>query len=157
MDTPKRLHPNIEWRLFPKLAAFGYTVTSQQTTAYNCIAYVLGDSERAWWPHEDYYWPADAPMEDSIEGFSAMFRSLGYEPADSADLEQGFEKIVLYAKGGIPTHAAKQLPTGEWTSKLGDLEDISHPCAEALETEGQRGNYGAVHSYYKRSIPFVRS
>jgi hypothetical protein len=32
----------------------------------------------------------------------------------------------------IPTHAALQLESGDWTSKLGDFEDISHSTIEAV-------------------------
>jgi hypothetical protein len=43
-----------------------------------------------------------------------------------ASLEPGFEKVALYGGGLLYTHAARQLPTGKWTSKLGKAEDIEH-------------------------------
>jgi|GEM_PF-3681614 len=53
------------------------------------------------------------------------FATLGYEVCDNVELEPGFEKIALYAGAdGIPTHAARQLQAGPWTSKLGRMEDI---------------------------------
>jgi hypothetical protein len=50
-----------------------------------------------------------------------------------------------------PTHAALQLELGRWTSKLGDLEDISH------ETEACIGGgvYGTVYCYLQRRRPAV--
>jgi hypothetical protein len=44
-------------------------------------------------------------------------------------------KVAIYASGGELTHAARQLPDGQWTSKLGDLEDIEHDTLEALKCE----------------------
>lgn len=34
--------------------------------------------------------------------------------------------------GGEAQHAARQLPTGAWTSKIGNLEDIEHAELDAL-------------------------
>ena len=47
----------------------------------------------------------------------------------------GYKKIVLFArqddfKGLVPTHAARQLENGQWTSKLGQCEDIMHVDVE---------------------------
>jgi hypothetical protein len=57
----------------------------------------------------------------------AAFALLGYEPCDAVEKESGFEKIAVFADPtGIPTHAARQLPNGRWTSKLGAAEDIEH-------------------------------
>jgi hypothetical protein len=53
-------------------------------------------------------------------------RSLGYEPCVSPDLEMGVEKVALYVTNGQPSHAARQLADGGWTSKCGGLEDIRH-------------------------------
>ena len=59
------------------------------------------------------------------------FQILGYEPCDDGTLEDGYQKVVLYAdRSGIPTHAARQLENGRWTSKLGRLEDIEHDTVE---------------------------
>jgi hypothetical protein len=57
-------------------------------------------------------------------------------PLDAAAkaLEPGIEKVAIYAD--LPadswTHAARQLPNGRWTSKLGDFEDIEHDTPEGL-------------------------
>ncbi|WP_293090687.1 hypothetical protein [Moorena sp. SIOASIH] len=52
---------------------------------------------------------------------------MGYTPCQSELTESGYEKIALYVDDrGIPIHAAKQLPNGKWSSKLGWLEDIEH-------------------------------
>jgi hypothetical protein len=39
----------------------------------------------------------------------------------------GYEKIAIYTKpDGRPTHAARQIDSDKWTSKMGQLEDIEH-------------------------------
>jgi hypothetical protein len=48
----------------------------------------------------------------------------------------------------VPTHAALQLPSGEWTSKLGPFEDISH----AHENDVNGPAYGAVRFYMSRPV-----
>jgi hypothetical protein len=62
-----------------------------------------------------------------------------------------FEKIVLYGvRVGtdiVPTHAARQLVDGRWTSKLGNCEDIEHDTIEMLN--GPR--YGVPICFLKRS------
>lgn len=73
---------------------------------------------------------------------------MGYEVCDNTELEVGFEKIAIYGDSdGEATHAARQLPNGKWTSKLGRWEDIEH------ELEGLTGEmYGEVKQILKRPI-----
>ena len=74
---------------------------------------------------------------------------LGYTPCDGDVLEVGQVRIALYATTtGTPTHAARQLPDGRWTSKLGRWEDIEHRLPD-LEGE----SYGAVVQIMKRPTP----
>jgi hypothetical protein len=64
-------------------------------------------------------------------------------------METGWEKVALFAhEDGTPTHAARQLASGRWTSKLGELEDIEHEL-EAVEGAA----YGSVVVYLKRLRP----
>ena len=61
------------------------------------------------------------------------------------DLEEGVEKIAIYILNGKPEHAAKQLPDGRWSSKLGDLDDITHTL------NGLSGNrYGQAQVFLSR-------
>jgi hypothetical protein len=91
-----------------------------------------------------YYWPGDR-QDQSVNGFIKVFRSQGYESCDSRDLEPGYEKIAIYAIGEAPQHMARQLPSGKWTSKCGDFEDITHTL-EGLEGK----DYGVVVTVMKR-------
>lgn len=82
-----------------------------------------------WWPGspDRTHWPAGAPREETIEAFRLVFGTFGFEPTSSEAIEPGFEKIAIFANSqGIPKHAARQLATGRWTSKLGKMEDIEH-------------------------------
>ena len=70
----------------------------------------------------------------------------------AADLEPGVEKIALYANAvGKPTHGARQLANGRWTSKLGKREDIEHALHDL---EGEL--YGTVVRIMKRPRPLSR-
>ncbi len=69
-----------------------------------------------------------------MAGFIAAFATLGYELCADARPETGVEKLALYAdEHGLPTHVARQLPSGVWTSKLGASEDLEHKTLAALE------------------------
>lgn len=120
---------NLE-QLFPGLRGSGYEVTSSAEPGYNCIAWAAGDASRWWWPDEfyQYYWPEGVPRHSTVDSFVLVFQSLGFEVCKSSVLEAGWDKVAVFAKeDGLPTHAARQLPDGRWTSKLGKLEDIQHP------------------------------
>lgn len=88
-------------------------------------------------------------MEETLLAYIQAYQTLGFMTCDSAELEAEFEKIALYVDDeGIPVHAAKQLSTGKWSSKLGWLEDIEH------ELEGLTGErYGNVGQILRRSKP----
>lgn len=144
----------LEIRLsFPNLDSSGFEITSPATKEYNCIAWVADEDDRWWWPdkNQQAYWPQGIPREVTLEAFLQAFQSLGYECCDSARLELGFERIALFTGAtGRPTHAAKQLSNGKWTSKLGDGFDITH---ELDGVSGFRGrSYGKVAQIMKRPI-----
>lgn len=120
--------------LFPHLHS-DYEITSKKTPRYNCIAWAAGVSDRWWWPSPSpfSYWPKNVPREETIHSFILAFKTLGYEPCENAELESNYEKVALYAAADqTPTHAARQLPNGDWTSKLGQLEDIRHGTLEEI-------------------------
>lgn len=98
------------------------------------------------------YWPPEAPSELTISAFEKAFQSVGYASCKDGKPEEGFEKIALYAKktpsGPIPTHAARQLAGGKWTSKMGPLQDIEHHKPGHVTGPV----YGAVVGYMKRRL-----
>ena len=111
------------WPEFPNLAVI--RKTSDEDKRYNCIAWAFGDNSRWWWPVRGY-WPKEGRRELTIDAFVDLLVNRGWEDATDARHEMGFVKFALYARGGEPTHAARQLVTGGWTSKLGREIDLSH-------------------------------
>jgi hypothetical protein len=131
----------------PHLAADGFTQTSPATTEYNCIAWAAGKTDGWWWPDplEIYYWPEGVLRAETLEAFYLAFESLGYIRCEDGQLEVATEKIALYVRDAKPTHAARQLPDGSWTSKLGRWIDIPHTL-HGLEGPA----YGKVAGFVKR-------
>jgi len=131
------------------------TITSLDSTLYNCVAWAAGDSDRFWWPDSQGigYWPQNAPREVTANAFISAFLTLGYEPCEGGRLEPGFEKIVIYELHGKPTHAARQLESGRWTSKLGKWVDIEHDTPEAVVAFPKCANYGRPIQFLRRQRP----
>lgn len=141
--------PHLEvW--FPKLRTDGYRVTSPSTPRYNCIAWAAGRDNKWWWPPMSiggYYWPTGIPTSTTIDSFIKAFELDGYQKCDDADLDPAYEKIALYVDSDrTATHAARQLESGAWTSKLGRAEDIEHNTLSSLEGE----TYGSVAQIMRR-------
>jgi hypothetical protein len=138
---------------FPNLKASDFTETSIASEDYNCIAWAAGDTSKRWDPDAmyQYYWPANVPRNDALLSFVAAFHTVGFELCQDFSVENGFEKIAIYAFQGKGTHVALQLKNGSWTSKLGDYEDIEHKSLECLEDDGEM--YGWVARYMRRRRP----
>ena len=71
------------------------------------------------------------------------YSQLGYVQCSNGNLVAGSEKIAIFAikspespAGLKPTHAARQLTNGCWTSKLGKYEDISHSDVNDVASPG---------------------
>ncbi|HLY25173.1 MAG TPA: hypothetical protein VKQ72_02465 [Aggregatilineales bacterium] len=129
--------------IFKRLNERNHTLTSPRTPEYNCIAFAAGETHRWWWPI-GAYWPDNLPRLESVDGFVLAFETLGYVVCESGNLESGFEKIAIYEKSGKPTHMARQLSSGKWVSKCGNLEDIEHETLELLD------EYGSVVRFLRR-------
>jgi hypothetical protein len=137
-------------KCFPLLTPDNYRVSSVETENYNCLAWAADDQSRWWEPTPDKYWPPNAPQRGDLQSFVRAYETLGYAVCGGANLETGFEKIALYADAtGRPTHAARQLPGGNWTSKLGQWEDIEHDTVGDVEGDGPYC-YGRVHTFMQR-------
>ena len=128
-------------------------VTSPQDPAYNCISWAIRDKENFWWPAKDYTWTEEIPLYPTIDTFIQFFRSHRYECCNDVNLEDGFEKIAIFAKAdNDPSHAARQLRNGLWTSKLGPLADIEHNLVEDLTNDPFLASYGSVKVVMRRRI-----
>lgn len=144
-------------RAIPDLKGARYDVTSPEDPSYNCIAWAAGDDGKWWEPVPGFgsgpilggnYWPQGVPREYTLESYERAFRRQGYRRCASTDLKPEWEKVALYVDGtGIPSHAALQLPSGRWTSKMGFLEDIEH---DGLDVVAGDGIYGTVALVMRR-------
>lgn len=137
---------------FPNLRQGSYQITSPYDKRYNCIAYAVGDTSNWWWPLppdvKEVFWPAGVPRAENLAAFREAFASVGFAECAGEDTEPGFEKIALFAnENRFPLHAARQLPSGRWTSKLGEREDMEHALHDL---EGQA--YGTVVLVMKRPL-----
>lgn len=121
---------------------------SGATPNYNCIAWAASESDRWWEPDNgfNYYWPPNVVREYTVLAYIEAYRSLGYEICGSQELEDGIEKIAIFADGDWPTHAARQLSNGKWATKFGRAEDINHIDLQCLTG----GIYGQVHTLMQR-------
>lgn len=80
---------------FPNLRKTGFTRTSEPDY-YNCIAFVVGDLKRKWWP-DDYppywsidFWPPHA--QETLDAFTTALASVGFQVSNGGVLETGIEK-----------------------------------------------------------------
>jgi len=141
---------------FPGLLTEGYTKTSEKTWDYNCIAWAVSKDDKWWWPlgklpnGKDAYWPSDAPKKITIPAFVKLFARRGYALVldNNVDLEEGFEKVAIYAVGVEPKHAARQLPSGKWAHKMGSSIDLETDTAAAVEGSA----YGTLVRVMKRRL-----
>jgi hypothetical protein len=139
---------------FPNLAREGYAQTSCKSEDYNCIAWAVHDQENWWWPTSHYngkaaYWPRYAPKKVTINAFTKALESRGYKrfPGNDGLYESGYEKIAIFALGQTPTHAARQLPDGQWTHKMGKAIDLT---ASLKAVEGPE--YGQVVRFLRKKL-----
>jgi hypothetical protein len=112
----------------PRLADQGFMITSQATHDYNCVAWSLESSTQFWWPVDlgGYFWPTDA-ADPSLPDFEQVYADLGYARCVHRDHEDGADQVAIYLDlSGTPRHVSRRLANGNWTSKLGDSEDIEH-------------------------------
>ena len=140
-------------RHYPELASAGYDKTSDETVVYNCIAWAAGDTSH--WgecgedgplEHPGVYWPPIAKHGYDLDALVSAYSTLGFEVCETAEYEHGFKKIALYKEGNEWRHASKLLDDGRWSSKLGDLEDVSH----AMPTDAEGKCNGSVACYMRR-------
>ena len=141
---------NIQLPGFPHLHPDNHAITSRRTPNYNCIAWAANDTKNWWWPEppgSPVFWPPGVCREETLHAFMEAFATLGYEECENCELEAGYEKVALYAgPDHAPTHAARQLDDGAWTSKLGPKEDIEHRSVNDVSGP----NYGAPVRFIRR-------
>jgi hypothetical protein len=128
--------------LFPGLKDF--TVVSPRSVEFNSVSWAAGDISRRWWPDPFAYWPTSR-AEESIFEFVRAFATLGYSQCPSPAFEIGMEKVAIFALQDKPTHASRQVGPGLWSSKLGNLETITHRLDDLTGTD-----YGSPSVFLRR-------
>jgi hypothetical protein len=142
----------------PNLAPSDYTITSPDDDNYNCFCWAIRGGKNDVWcsptPIAGYYWPPGLSRNATLITFIELYELEGrYVTCDNGDLEAGYEKIALYVDATNEIcHAARQLPSGTWTSKLGVLDDIEHENPFVLEAD-----YGPVIQFMKRAVPNAKA
>lgn len=123
-----------------------FEYTSIETKNYNCVAWAVHITHKR--IQFDYLDDGEPDMEQNVSRYIEFYIKEGFEVCENDLLENGIEKIVLYCYTDSLefSHVARQLEDGEWTSKMGDLEDISHRTVDTLVGSF----YGKPHIYLKR-------
>ena len=133
---------------FPGLVGSNHRMIGPPTKKFNCIAWAVGDPIQWMWPvgPGKKFWPPGIPREETLPAFEALFLSLDYESCPLDDRDSGYERIAVFASAdGVPVHAARQVGSGPWTSKLGNFGVLEHEL-HALEGE----IYGKVVRMFRR-------
>ena len=131
---------------FPNLPSEDFEIVGQPSDRYNCIAYAAGDAGKRWDPNGNYYWPPWATRTDRTESLVEVFAGLGFEQCYDGQAEDGYQKVALYEVQGEAKHAAVQIPSGRWRSKMGNGPVIEHRSPESLS----EGPYGSATIYMRR-------
>ena len=113
---------------FPNSTENNSRLTSVITDAYNCLAHALFNDSRWIWPDTKGKgaWPPDMKREETLECVTEFLMRIGFQPCGDHLLDDGWLKIAIYTSFEIPTHFARQTPSGKWSSKMGDKIDIEH-------------------------------
>lgn len=153
---------NCSWvtSVFENITPQDFRCSSDPDDDYNCIAWAAGKTDNYWWPTKlwPYHWPNGLPtfpndpnhVAESVANFVAAFETEGYRECNDGKLDRRYEKVAIFANAaGRVKHAARLLPSGVWSSKLGEHEDIEHKTLECIEGNG----YGYVRVYLRRKLP----
>ena len=127
---------------FPNTLLERVLITSPETWDYNCIAWAFGDDTRWYWPtdHPSFYWPPNIRRQHDLQSFVELYQLVSYQICADPSVEIGLEKIAIFAfPNGEPTHAAKQLSSGRWSSKMGPWHDVEHTL-NSLNNSAEYGN-----------------
>lgn len=135
---------------WPNLKDGTFEKTSDEGIYQNCVGFVVGI--RRWIDSYSQFWPDDLETGDTPEHYAAFFKKHGFEICADGSLENGTEKLAIYAKGHKYSsqkefkHVAIQQNDGKWKSKMGKLEDIEHPTTKTICC----GDYGEAIIFMRR-------
>ncbi len=118
-----------------------FRLVSPFSFQYNCIAFAMGMKDR-WVDHEDIPWHWWPPVErgSSVKHLENAFRYFGFEYCGMDDeIDERYDKIVLYQLLDDWTHAARVIENGIYHSKFGESYDGYHSSGDVLAAQ-----YGRV-------------
>lgn len=142
--------PSVLLTAFPNLDVDSVTVTHPPDAGYNCVAWAAGVTDAIWWPADpDAYWPPGVQDELTVDALISAMATAGYAPCTDGVRMPGLEKAAVYARDGVPTHVARQLAGGVWSSKLGRDCTVSHATPRGVEGP----IYGSAVVFLQRPIP----
>ncbi len=158
---PERLKLQIIAK-FPGLASDArFDITSPIDSRYNCISWAMRYIDRWTQPHTGNllidgvtWWPPGAKDGWNISCLIDAFIQEGFEVCESDRFEDQYLKVALYydpKNHNKWTHAARQLRSGVWASKLGQSFDIEHGSPYTIEGDV----YGKVYCIMR--TPFYSS
>ena len=110
---------------FPALVGKDYDISDEDFN-YNCLAFVLGDSNNWWEPPngKGQYWPSGFPEDTTVKTVESIIRLHGFTVVTSKDDLPETDAIAIFAIGDEWTHFAK-FTGGAWQSKLGEGHDVA--------------------------------
>lgn len=87
--------------VFPDLKNdVNFEILSPRTPKYNCIAWAMQFEDR-WvsiFDYPGYWWPEGVEKTMSPSALIHAFEAVGFTLCDNSNLEDGFDKVVLYKK-----------------------------------------------------------
>lgn len=96
------------------------------------------------------YWPPGCMRLPTLPVFQIAFEKIGFSLCANGELDPNARKIAVFHAHNVPTHAAKLLKNGKWSSKLGKWFDISHTvsCLNGYQNEA----YGEIAFFMSRPV-----
>ena len=114
-----------------------FKLTSQPTYRYNCIAFAMGMSDR--WvdvANLPWHWWPPVQKDDTINSLIAAFEYFGFEKCGMDDnIDEKYDKVVLYGKDNQWQHAAKVVAPNVYHSKFGESFDGTHSSGNVLSVK----------------------
>lgn len=128
-----------------------FRVNSPYNGIYNCIAFAMGFTDR--WVDINtscpgHWWPPIAERTMGKDSLIKAFEYLGFEQCNNADIENDYDKVVLFCLNDQWTHAARIVSDGIEHSKFGQGWNAYHSGNGIFEGSV----YGTEYAYMKRKI-----
>ena len=139
-------------KLFPSLASTRFRIVSLYNGRYNCYSWAIGNTSQRLSPQKrpGNLWHRLVNPFTDLDSFVRVFELLGgFELCKNAKFVVGYEKIAFYlGPDNRPRHAARQLDSKTWSSKIGGGCLIHHKGLSCLNGS----EYGKAEVFMKRRI-----